>query len=232
MSTSSTPSASSSTSQDLGDQFMAMFIASLQNQDPTEPLDADQMTTQLAQIASLEEQEKTNENLKYLAMVVENVGNMVAMDLTGKDATVAVGKFEWDATQGGNIDGTIIVDDTKLEYDYKIDVKDEHGNVVATVDATLENGELVYNWDGTDNDGNPVPSGEYEFEAYYEDTTGGKIVDDTAIITTTATITRMTFFPTSSMGLSNGMSIDDAAILAVLTKDGEEITDPALLGQA
>lgn len=225
-SASTTSSSSSGSSDDLMSSFMAMFTASLMNQDPTEPMDASEMTSQLAEISSLEQQELMNQNLMHLAAVTENVGNMVAMGLVGSDAKVAVDKFDWDSTVGGTVDGSIIVKEEKLEYDYKIDVLDEHGNVVDTIDAEVKNGELVYEWDGTDSEGNPVPSGEYEFEVYYEDVNGGKIVDDEALVTVTATISRMTLFPTSSMGLDNGMSIDNAAILAVIRDDGEEVAPP------
>lgn len=225
-SSASTTSSSGGNSDDLMSSFMAMFTASLMNQDPTAPMDASEMTSQLAQISSLDQQELMNKKLTQLIGITENVGNMVLMGLVGSDAKVAVSKFDWDSTVGGTVDGTIVVKEEKLKYDYKIDVLDEHGNVVDTIDAEVKNGKLVYEWGGTDSEGNRVPSGEYQFEVYYEDVNGGKIVDDEALVTVTSTITRMTFFPSSSMGLNNGMNIDNAAILAVIREDGEEVEFP------
>src|ERR1043165_4735722 len=45
------------------DAFMKMLIAQLQNQDPMNPLQGDQMASQLAQFSSLEQLQQINANL-------------------------------------------------------------------------------------------------------------------------------------------------------------------------
>ena len=214
-STSSTSTSSDSASSEIQNQFLAMFTASLMNQDPTDPMDTSEMTNQLAQISMLEQQEQTNKNLENLTTAVLNVGNMVSMGLVGETVMVAVGEFEWDATAGGTVGGQLIVDEAKLEYDYKIDVLDENGNVVTTIDTTIEDGKLMYEWDGTDEHGNKVNSGAYSFEPYYLDYEGNKIEDSSAVPTVTSPIKTMNYWPYSSTELENGMLIYDAAILAV-----------------
>ncbi|WP_210498411.1 flagellar hook assembly protein FlgD [Vibrio crassostreae] len=214
-STASTSDGSSNTSSDLSEGFMTMFVASLMNQDPTDPMDTTEMTNQLAQLSMLDQQEQMNANLQNLTSAVINVGSMVSMGLVGETVTVAVGNFEWDSTVGGSIGGELLVDEAKLEYEYKIDVLDENGEVVTTIDTTIEEGKLVYEWDGTDADGNKVPSGSYSFEPYYLDYEGNKIEDSSAVPTVTAPIKTMNYWPYASTELDNGMLIYDAAILAV-----------------
>ena len=208
-------STGSSSSSDISDRFMAMLTASLMHQDPTKPLDTYQMSSQLSQIAGVEQQEKTNQNLGFLAGIVGNVGNMVSMGIVGSTATVAVADFEWDATAEGGVNGSILVDDAKLDYKYKIDVMDESGNIVDTIEPKLENGKLVYSWDGNKSDGEKCPSGKYSFEVNYLDTDGNKIKDADAVITATSSIKTMNYWPHSSTVLSNGMKINDAAIIAI-----------------
>jgi flagellar basal-body rod modification protein FlgD len=45
------------------DQFMKLLIAQMQNQDPMNPMQGDQMAAQLAQFSSLEQLQQINENL-------------------------------------------------------------------------------------------------------------------------------------------------------------------------
>lgn len=205
----------SSSSSEISDRFMAMFTASLMHQDPTKPLDTYQMSSQLSQIAGVEQQEKTNQNLAMLAGVVGNVGNMVSMGIVGSTATVAVDHFEWDATAKDGVNGSILVDDSKLDHKYQIDVKDENGNIVDTIEPKLENGKLVYSWDGENSKGEKLPSGKYSFEVNYLDDDGNKIKDAEAVVTATAPIKTMNYWPYSSTVLSNGMTITDAAIIAI-----------------
>lgn len=47
----------SATSSDLQMDFLTLFVTQLQNQNPLEPMDNEQMTTQLAQLSSLEQLE-------------------------------------------------------------------------------------------------------------------------------------------------------------------------------
>lgn len=50
--------------QDDLNQFLNLLVAQLQNQDPLEPLDANEFTAQLVQFASVEQQIQQNSNLE------------------------------------------------------------------------------------------------------------------------------------------------------------------------
>lgn len=209
---------------ELGSRFMTLLTAQLTNQDPTEPMDSSELTAQLAQLAQLEQAEAANKQLANLAAIVANVGNITSMGIVGSNARIAVDEFDWDASKGGTVNGSILTDGENLDRDYKVVVKDEDGNDVKTIDAKLENGELVYEWDGTDEDGNKVNSGEYKFEVGYEDENGKYIKDEEAAATVTGKISSMEFWPYSKTGLDNGMSVKDAMILKILDKDSGATT--------
>ena len=61
---SSSSSTSTNSAQDLQNQFLTMLVTQLQNQDPTNPMDNSQLTTQLAQINTLSGIEKLNTDRK------------------------------------------------------------------------------------------------------------------------------------------------------------------------
>jgi len=52
-----------SSAQDLQDSFLTLLVAQLKNQDPTNPMDNSQLTTQLAQINTVSGIEKLNTTL-------------------------------------------------------------------------------------------------------------------------------------------------------------------------
>ena len=57
---SSSSTGTGNSAQDLQNQFLTMLVTQLQNQDPTNPMDNSQLTTQLAQINTLSGIEKLN----------------------------------------------------------------------------------------------------------------------------------------------------------------------------
>lgn len=60
-------------------QFLNLLVTQLQNQDPLEPLDANEFTAQLVQFASVEQQIYQNSNLEKLVGMQQTsqVGSMV-----------------------------------------------------------------------------------------------------------------------------------------------------------
>ena len=84
-------------------RFLTLLVTQLQNQDPLEPLDANQFTSQLVQFASVEQQINQNANLEklltaqsentmaaavgYLGATVEVGGNALPLQGGGADAS-------------------------------------------------------------------------------------------------------------------------------------------------
>jgi flagellar basal-body rod modification protein FlgD len=56
--------------------FLNMFVAQLQNQDPTAPQDPSQMMSQLAQMTQVEQAYDTNTNLSSLITAQNNSSSM------------------------------------------------------------------------------------------------------------------------------------------------------------
>ncbi|MBF0343145.1 MAG: flagellar hook assembly protein FlgD [Nitrospirae bacterium] len=96
--TSSSNSSSSSTtstkeSDTLGkNEFLKLFTSQLKYQDPLNPMDSTNFTTQLAQFSSLEQLYNINSNLKTLTDYENSVNNVLAVSLIGKSVTTTDNK--------------------------------------------------------------------------------------------------------------------------------------------
>jgi len=87
------------------DAFMTLFITQLKNQDPTAPVDTSQMTSQLAQLASLEELGSLNDSFGA-TLRTEQLG--LARDLIGSEVTYTSGT----SVDTGKVDEAVITSDT------------------------------------------------------------------------------------------------------------------------
>lgn len=74
--------------------FLSLLTAQLKNQDPLSPVDSNQFTAQLTQMAGVEQQLLTNELLKGMLEAQGGGGLGEAADFIGKEATAA-----WPATR-------------------------------------------------------------------------------------------------------------------------------------
>ncbi len=74
--------------------FLSLLTAQLKNQDPLSPVDSNQFTAQLTQMAGVEQQLLTNQLLKSMLAAQSGGGLGAAADYIGKDATAA-----WSATR-------------------------------------------------------------------------------------------------------------------------------------
>ncbi len=85
-----TSSASQAMKQELGlnsDDFLKLFVAQLQNQDPLNPMDSSQFVTQLAQMSQVEQAYDTNTNLQSILASLSDNTYMSSVSFIGKTVT-------------------------------------------------------------------------------------------------------------------------------------------------
>jgi flagellar basal-body rod modification protein FlgD len=78
-STDTTTETSSST-----EDFLTILLAELENQDPTDPVDSSELTSQLTSLSQLEESIDTNSNLETLCQYSASSNNSTALSCIGK----------------------------------------------------------------------------------------------------------------------------------------------------
>jgi len=151
------------------DDFMTLLLVELQNQDPTEPTDTEQILTQTSELATLEATDNTNKALEDLSKTLAASSDFGAISAIGKTADL-----------GSNAITLAEGEDTSFEIYFPSDVQsgnveilDSNGNVLKTIAAEPgESGVYTYTWDGRDNGGDMLDEGIYYVTASYTNSSG------------------------------------------------------------
>lgn len=77
-----------SSAADLTQSFMTLLVAQMKNQDPTSPMDNNQLTSQLAQFNTAAGVEKLNTTLEGVGTIVNSMQQMNASQWVGRDVFV------------------------------------------------------------------------------------------------------------------------------------------------
>ncbi len=159
--------------QDLGskDVFLKMLVAQMQNQDPLNPADSTQMSSQLAQFNMVEQQIDTNKFLQQLVGSQGGAGANLDMASAGYlGHTVMINQSE--IQYSGTSTSFSISLDNNAEAVF-VTISDSNGSPVRTLSlAATPSGELPLTWDGRDADGIKVDSGIYNINVQAVDVTG------------------------------------------------------------
>ena len=137
-------------------QFLNLLVAQLQNQDPLDPLDANEFTSQLVQFASVEQQIFQNSNLEKLLNLQETSQISQMVDFIGNRIEFASQKLP--------------VEDGAAEFTYTIpagvreatiNIANSAGLNVFYTDGDTNSGTHTFKWNGLDKNGRQVPDGVY-----------------------------------------------------------------------
>src|SRR3954465_7131143 len=145
--------------------FLTLLTTQLQNQNPLDPLDTNQFTQQLVQFAGVEQQLKSNDQLKALIAIEKSAQSTQALIYVGN--TVAVDG----STQQFNGSATWNLKATK-DATAAITITNSTGQAVYTGNYTLAQGNASFVWDGKGNDGTQWPAGAYKLTATAKDSAG------------------------------------------------------------
>ena len=170
---------SNSGTDELGkDEFLKLFIAQIQYQDPLNPLDSAEFTAQLAQFSSVEQLYGMNSKLGNIEETMNNQSEQ-------RDNLGYIGKTVKADDNTMNIDngtvqcGSYTIDDSGY---VTIDVYDSDGVIVRTFYKGWEDkGEHDVNWDGRDDSGAIAGDGSYTFEVTARDEDGFYVPSNTYI---------------------------------------------------
>jgi len=161
---------------DMENRFLTLLTTQLKNQDPLNPLDNSQVTSQLAQINTVNGIEKLNTTLGKLLSSYDDSMSMQAASLIGKNVLVPGNNLVATA-DGGAVGGVTLATDADKVV---VNILDNTGKVVQTEDlGARKTGNFGFSWDGKDADGKDVPAGKYTFKV--EATKGDQKVTASAL---------------------------------------------------
>ncbi|MEC5217527.1 flagellar basal-body rod modification protein FlgD [Actimicrobium sp. GrIS 1.19] len=142
------------------DRFLKLLVTQMKNQDPLNPLDSAQVTSQLAQLSTVSGIDKVNTTLESLKTSFQSNESVQAAGLIGhgvlapsKSISLSSGKAIFGIDLPSPADKVQVV------------VKDAAGNAVHTIDLGPEDtGTTALTWDGSKDDGTKAVDGTYTFE--------------------------------------------------------------------
>ena len=140
------------------DTFLTLLTTQLQYQDPLDPMDTNEFTSQLVEFTGVEQAIATNDKLEELIALQSSAQLTDAVDYIGK--TVSADSIIL-MLQGG--ESTITYSLGANAAQTSILVIDELGNTVRTLSGETSVGDHEIVWDGLDENGNSLEDGLYGF---------------------------------------------------------------------
>jgi flagellar basal-body rod modification protein FlgD len=167
------------------DRFLKLLVTQLKNQDPLNPMDNAQMTSQLAQISTVSGIEKLNTTMASLSETFNSGQAMQAASLVGKGVMVAGSQL---ALAGGQAYGGVNLSGSADQV--RLQILNASGAVVQTQDlGPRDVGNFSFAWDGMNDAGAVMPNGTYKFVV--EATRGGeKVAADPLQVGTVSAVVR------------------------------------------
>jgi flagellar basal-body rod modification protein FlgD len=141
------------------EEFLTLLVAQLQNQDPLNPSDPTEFTSQLAQFSSLEQLFNLNDSMNNLAASNANADRFATLQTIGKNVVYQDSKFEYNGE--GGVELGYQLDGSAAEVQITIQ---RNGTTVAVLSGEeLTKGNHFLTWDGLTEAGVPAESGQYTF---------------------------------------------------------------------
>lgn len=149
--------------------FLTLLTAQLKHQDPSSPMNTENMASQLAQFSSVEQQVQTNTHLKSLIALNESAQLTQDKSMVGQIASVSTTTLPLQSGKGtlsfnagaGDIIGVSVADRT--------------GQIVKNDMLRAQGGKNNWVWNGQDNSGNQLADGAYSVSVKKMDSQGGTI---------------------------------------------------------
>ncbi|MGI2258613.1 flagellar hook assembly protein FlgD [Shewanella sp. GXUN23E] len=189
----------------LKNEFMTLMIAQIQNQDPTNPMDANEYVSQLATFSQVESLEHMRQNQTTQMMMMENLGIVQSASLIGKNAMVPADSVELD---GDTVKGKVYLDHAVESLD--IELVNDQGEVVSTINlGSQEKGDIAF---AIDPQALGLPKGEYELKVAAK--AGEKTVEAKSFLS--APITKIHFISAQGMMMAEmGHGLGTVSVLDI-----------------
>ncbi|GAB6069725.1 hypothetical protein JCM30760_08220 [Thiomicrorhabdus hydrogeniphila] len=159
----STSSSLSGTDTVMGQEdFLTLLTTQLQNQDPSDPMDATSFVTDLTQMSQLQATTEMNDSIVAMTQGFQNLQTMQAASIIGKN--VQVNGEDFSHTEGAISQFTLSADQPLT--DVNVVISDENGVVKEMSLSDMQAGDKVVDWSGLDNYDNAKTSGVYSLTAY------------------------------------------------------------------
>jgi len=158
------------------DRFLKLLVTQMRNQDPLNPMDNAQVTTQIAQISTVTGIDKVNSSISGLADAMSAASSLQNASLIGRSVVVPGERVR--LAEGA---ARVGVDLSSAADRASLVISDAAGVPVRTLDAgSLPAGVSTFEWDGRNDAGTRLPAGEYRLRV--EATRGSERVTGNSLV--------------------------------------------------
>jgi flagellar basal-body rod modification protein FlgD len=137
--------------------FLTLLTTQIKNQSPTDPLDTNQMTNQLVQFASVEQQISMNQNLQRLLTLEQTSQLTASAPLIGRNVEVEAEKI---SLQDGI--GTLKLPAAGASQMAQVTIRGSGDRIIRQETVQLGSAPKTWSWNGRGPDGLAVPDGAYK----------------------------------------------------------------------
>ena len=153
---------------------MTLLVTQMKNQDPLNPLDNAQVTSQLAQLSTVTGIDQLNETLKSLMGSFQSSQSLQAANMIGHGVLVPGSNLNLAAGQA-----LFGIDLAEAADTVQVSIRDASGQLIRKLELGAQDaGMLPSAWDGIAENGAAAANGQYSFEVSAT-RNGQKIVADT-----------------------------------------------------
>jgi flagellar basal-body rod modification protein FlgD len=154
-----TSASQENTADELQNRFIKLLVAQLQNQDPNNPLDNAQVTSQMAQLSTVNGIQSLNDSFGSMAAMMTAGQTLQAAPLMGREVMYAGSSVSYKGAPA-----KLGFELANAADEISVSVKSISGEVVDTLDVGRKGaGMQVVEWDGKNAKGNTMPEGKYTF---------------------------------------------------------------------
>ncbi len=141
------------------DRFLKLLVTQMQNQDPLNPLDNSEVTSQLAQINTVTGINKLNDTLQLLVTDFDAANSLEAASMIGRNVLIPGTAIDLE-----NNSAVAGIDLPQAVDELVVTIKDNAGLAVRNLDlGPLSEGVNTFVWDGVTDSGTNAVNGNYSF---------------------------------------------------------------------
>lgn len=156
----STPEADPNRGMLTQEDFFALLTQELSHQDPTKPVENNEMISQMTAFSTTDGVSNLNDQFTNFAASMSSSQALQASSLVGRSVLVDDNVFGME--EGEEVKGKLVTD--KAASNVNIYVENVAGEIVQTVPVgNVKAGEFTFTWDGQGSNGKPAPEGAYRF---------------------------------------------------------------------
>jgi flagellar basal-body rod modification protein FlgD len=162
--------ATGTSAQSLSNTFLTLLVAQMNNQDPLNPVDNSQITSQMAQISTVTGISSLNSTVSQLVSQLQQSQAVQSTQLNGHTVLVPGNSLTLAATSAtGSTSGQTLAayggfSLAQAADSVNVTVKDSSGATIRTISlGALGAGVQDFSWDGTTNSGATAAAGSYTY---------------------------------------------------------------------